>query len=241
MKSARELMLGYIGGSAEQSGALFADNGTLELPYLESIGFPPVMTGPRAITEFLSFLHGKLYPDFSFEDVNIHIETPEQAFAEYHINHKWVSRAKTSSSNFLGIWKRRTAKSSGSARRSTSSLRPKRFIRMASSTSSRINPEISHHQARMASFAVASLVAGIIFAAGVFDCFCKNFCPKPHTSDRSRDMIGSVVGTTTLLLALVLGLLIWTAFGVYTAQKAGLRSLVSGALQYDQALMEYRA
>ena len=42
-------MLGYIRGTAEQSGALFADNGTLELPYLASIGLPPVMTGPKAI------------------------------------------------------------------------------------------------------------------------------------------------------------------------------------------------
>ena len=102
MKSAKELMLGYIGGSAEQSGALFADNGTLELPYLESIGLPPVMTGPRAITEFLSFLHGKLYPGFSFEDVNIHIETPEQAFAEYHINHKSGISGKDIKQQFFG-------------------------------------------------------------------------------------------------------------------------------------------
>ena len=102
MKSAKELMLGYIGGSAEQSGALFADNGTLELPYLKSIGLPPVMTGPRAITEFLSFLHGKLYPGFSFEDVDIHIETPEQAFAEYHIHHKSGISGKDIKQQFFG-------------------------------------------------------------------------------------------------------------------------------------------
>ncbi len=102
MKSAKELMLGYIGGSAEQSGALFANNGTLELPYLRSIGLPPVMTGPRAITEFLSFLHGKLYPGFSFEDVNIHIETAEQAFAEYHINHKSGISGKDIKQQFFG-------------------------------------------------------------------------------------------------------------------------------------------
>ena len=102
MKSAKELMLGYIGGSAEQSGALFANNGTLELPYLKSIGLPPVMTGPRAITEFLSFLHGKLYPGFSFEDVNIHIETAEQAFAEYHINHKSGISGKDIKQQFFG-------------------------------------------------------------------------------------------------------------------------------------------
>ena len=79
----------------------------------------------------------------------------------------------------------------------------------------------------------------MIFTSGLLGLLLQKLLPKPHTSDRSRDMISSVVGTTTLLLALVLGLLIWTAYGVYTAQKAGLQSLVSGALQFDQALMEY--
>jgi hypothetical protein len=41
LKTAQDLMLGHIAGSAEQSGALFADNGTLELPYLASMGLPP--------------------------------------------------------------------------------------------------------------------------------------------------------------------------------------------------------
>ena len=102
MNTARDLMLGYIGGTAEQSGALFADNGTLELPYLASIGLPPVMTGPRAIIEFLSFLHGTLYPGFSFENVNIHIETPQQAFAEYHINHRSGISGKDVKQQFFG-------------------------------------------------------------------------------------------------------------------------------------------
>jgi hypothetical protein len=91
----------------------------------------------------------------------------------------------------------------------------------------------------MASFAVASLIAAMIFASGLLGLLLQRLLPKHHTSDRSRDMISSVVGTTTLLLALVLGLLIWTAYGVYTAQKAGLEALVSEALQFDQALMEY--
>ena len=95
-------MLGYIRGTAKQSGALFGDNGTLELPYLASIGLPPVMTGPRAITEFLSFLHDKLYPGFSFEDVKIHIETPEQTFAEYHINHRSGISGKDVKQQFFG-------------------------------------------------------------------------------------------------------------------------------------------
>jgi uncharacterized protein len=102
MNTARDLMLGYIRGTAEQSGALFADNGTLELPYLASIGLAPVMTGPKAIVEFLSFLHGTLYPGFSFEDVKIHIETPQQAFAEYHINHRSGISGKDVKQQFFG-------------------------------------------------------------------------------------------------------------------------------------------
>jgi hypothetical protein len=102
MKTARDLMLGYIAGTAEQSGTLFADNGTLELPYLASIGLPPVLKGPGEITKFLTFLHGTLYPGFSFEDAKIHIDTPDQAFAEYHINHKSGISGKSVQQQFFG-------------------------------------------------------------------------------------------------------------------------------------------
>ena len=102
MKTAKDLMLGYIAGTAEQSGALFADNGTLELPYLASIGLPPVLKGTEEITKFLTFLHGTLYPGFSFEEVKIHIDTPDQAFAEYHINHKSGISGKSVQQQFFG-------------------------------------------------------------------------------------------------------------------------------------------
>ena len=88
MEMAQDLMLAYLAGTAEQSGAIFADDGTLELPYLASIGLPPVVQGPAEITKFLGFLHGTLYPGFVFQAVAIHIATPDQVFAEYHINHK---------------------------------------------------------------------------------------------------------------------------------------------------------
>jgi hypothetical protein len=88
MKTAKDLMLAYINGSAEQSAALFATQGTLELPYLASIGLPPVRTGPQEIAQFLGFLHGTLYPGFKFEQVRIHIDTPTQVFAEYHIHNQ---------------------------------------------------------------------------------------------------------------------------------------------------------
>jgi hypothetical protein len=102
MKTARDLMLGYIEGTAAQSGALFAEGGTLELPYLASIGLPPILKGPEEITKFLGFLHGTLYPGFSFEEVKIHIEAPDQVFAEYHINHKSGISGKKVRQQFFG-------------------------------------------------------------------------------------------------------------------------------------------
>jgi uncharacterized protein len=102
MVTAKELMLGYIAGTAEVSGALFAEDGTLELPYLASIGLPPVLKGPTEITTFLGFLHNSLYPGFSFEKVEVHLSTPEQVFAEYHINHKSGISGKQVQQQFFG-------------------------------------------------------------------------------------------------------------------------------------------
>ena len=102
MMTPKDLMLGYIAGTAEQSGTFFAPNGTLELPYLASIGLPPVLNGPEEITKFLTFLHDTLYPGFSFKEVKIHIETPDQVFAEYHINHKSGISGKMVQQQFFG-------------------------------------------------------------------------------------------------------------------------------------------
>jgi hypothetical protein len=102
MKNARELMLAYLAGTAEETGALFAPGGTLELPYLASIGLPPVLKGPAEISRFLGFLHDTLYPGFAFENVKILIETPEQVFAEYQINHASGISGKSVSQQFFG-------------------------------------------------------------------------------------------------------------------------------------------
>jgi uncharacterized protein len=102
MKTAKDLMLAYINGSAEQSGSLFATSGTLELPYLASIGLPPVLTGPQEVTKFLEFLHRTLYPGFTFEQVEIHIDTPTQVFAEYHIHNKSGISGKDIRQQFFG-------------------------------------------------------------------------------------------------------------------------------------------
>jgi len=52
-------------------------------------------------------------------------------------------------------------------------------------------------------------------------------------------MIGAVGGLLTLLSALVLGLLIWTAYGVYSSQNTAIQTLAAKVLQLDLALADY--
>jgi hypothetical protein len=88
MKNAKQLLEAYIGGTAAESAALFAENGALELPYLIDLGVESRYQGPEAIGTFLNFLHDKMYPGFRFVDVKIYIDTPDQAFGEYTIHQK---------------------------------------------------------------------------------------------------------------------------------------------------------
>jgi uncharacterized protein len=87
MKTAKQLLQAYIEGSAQESAALFAENGALELPYLADLGVDPRYEGPKNIGSFLTFLHDKMY-GFKFIDVKIYIDTPDQAFGEYTIHQK---------------------------------------------------------------------------------------------------------------------------------------------------------
>ncbi len=86
MRTARELLLAYTSLGPEEAGALFAEDGTLELPYLVEIGVESKYEGPENIVKVLGFVHNQLYPGFAFENVKIHLDTPEQVYAEYQIN-----------------------------------------------------------------------------------------------------------------------------------------------------------
>jgi hypothetical protein len=91
----------------------------------------------------------------------------------------------------------------------------------------------------MLSLAVAVGVAVLMFVSGLLGLLLQSKLAEHHTSDRSRDMIGGVVGLLTLLLALVLGLLIWTAYGVFTMQQNELNLLSARALEYKLELTQY--
>lgn len=91
----------------------------------------------------------------------------------------------------------------------------------------------------MNSLAVALGVAALMFASGGAGLFLQSRLAEHHTSDRSRDMIGGVVGLVGLLLALVLGLLVWTGYGVFTTQQTELQTLSAKALEFDLEMRQY--
>ena len=78
-----------------------------------------------------------------------------------------------------------------------------------------------------------------VFAGGAIGLILHHVLPEDYTSGGAKDMTGAVVGLVTLLLALVLGLLIWTGYGVYSAQKASIQTLAINGLKFDGALANY--
>jgi ketosteroid isomerase-like protein len=86
MKNAVELLQQYLDAiqTPHAAAALFAEDGVLELPYLESLGIPHSVQGPAAIEVFIGALLSKV-PDFKFRNVRFLIDTPDQAFAEYSV------------------------------------------------------------------------------------------------------------------------------------------------------------
>jgi hypothetical protein len=86
-------------------------------------------------------------------------------------------------------------------------------------------------------FALA--VAVVVFAGGLIGLVLQRMLSENHTTGPARDMIGAVVGLLTLLCALVTGLLIWTAYGVYAGQNTAIQTLASKVLQLDLALEDY--
>lgn len=91
----------------------------------------------------------------------------------------------------------------------------------------------------MSSEKLAFIVAVAVFSGGAVGLILQRALPEKYTTGGPRDMIGAVVGLLTLLSALVLGLLIWTAYGVYAGQNVAIQTLAAKALQLDLALSDY--
>src|SRR5271166_2432541 len=85
----------------------------------------------------------------------------------------------------------------------------------------------------------AFAIGAAVFVGGSLGLILHRVLPEKHLTGGGKDMIGAVVGLVTLLSALVLGLLIWTAYGVYAGQNVAIQTLAAKVLQLDEALSDY--
>ena len=93
----------------------------------------------------------------------------------------------------------------------------------------------------MVSLILPAVVFGVVFGGGAIGLELQRGLPKSFTTGGLRDITNAVVGLMTLLLALVLGLLIVTAYGVFATQKASVQTLAMTSLKFDEALQDYGA
>ena len=91
----------------------------------------------------------------------------------------------------------------------------------------------------MASVVVSVAVGVLTFGVGLLGLYLKRLVPERHMSAGSRDMIGAVIGLLSLLLALVLGTLVGSAYGFFATQKADIESLCARSLELDLAFRQY--
>ena len=82
------------------------------------------------------------------------------------------------------------------------------------------------------------IFALLTFASGLLGFFLQWLLPVQYVAD-TKGVVGSIIGLVTLLLALVLGLLVWSSYGVYANQNTELQSLGPLILKLDFALEQY--
>jgi hypothetical protein len=86
---------------------------------------------------------------------------------------------------------------------------------------------------------LAAAIGIVVFIGGSAGLVVQRMLPESFTTGGVRDMLGAVVGLLTLLSALVMGLLVWTAYGVYSGQNIAISTLAAKVLQLDIALADY--
>jgi ABC-type multidrug transport system fused ATPase/permease subunit len=75
----------------------------------------------------------------------------------------------------------------------------------------------------------------LAFCAGILGLTLHRWLPERHAPEQSREMIGAVTGLLGLLLALVLGTLVGSAYTLYSTQKSELETLAARTLQLAAA------
>lgn len=99
MPTAPELLRSYLASirTPAAAAALFADDGVLELPWIQVR-----MQGPEAVEGLVAGLLKKV-PDFGFRNIRFWIETPEKAFAEYEVEATVAGSGKVYRQTYAGL------------------------------------------------------------------------------------------------------------------------------------------
>jgi hypothetical protein len=98
----------------------------------------------------------------------------------------------------------------------------------------------SEHRGASVTTIFISIAVGVLtFGLGVFGLYLQRLLPESHMSSGSKEMIGAIMGLVTLLLALVLGTLVGSAYGFFAIQKSNVETLGARSIQLDMALVQY--
>ena len=86
---------------------------------------------------------------------------------------------------------------------------------------------------------IAIAVTLVTFAGGALGLYLQGLLPDRHSVEKSRDMIGAVMGLVTLLLALVLGTIVGSAYFFSATQQSELQALSAQAIQLDESMAQF--
>jgi ketosteroid isomerase-like protein len=99
MKSASELLETYLNnvGTPKVSAAQFAEDGVLELPWVNARAL-----GPAAVEKLLAGVLAKV-PEFRFKNLTYFIQTPDKVAAEYQVEAPVVDTGKIYRQTYAGV------------------------------------------------------------------------------------------------------------------------------------------
>ena len=104
MKNARQILEEFTASSfrdSKKAAEMFAEDGSFEMPYLDSLGFPWRYEGREKIEGFFNFVRD-LYPEMEFHDVKVVCETPDVVVGEYEFTTKSTRTGRVIHQLFVG-------------------------------------------------------------------------------------------------------------------------------------------
>lgn len=102
-KTAKELLLVYLENisNADILIELFAQDASIELPYVASLGVPWKWTGRDELYEFFKSIPVN-FSGFEVKNIQVYIETKDQVFAEYSSSCKMVANGQSYDQDYMG-------------------------------------------------------------------------------------------------------------------------------------------